>query len=71
VQVEEAEAVEAAVVFPLVEQAVAETERDTLVVLTVLQEHNLLVAVVAVVILMEETVVVEQCGLGMSSSGVK
>jgi hypothetical protein len=70
VQVEEAEAVEVVVVFPLVERAVAETERATLVVLTVLQEHNLLVAVVEVAILMEEMVVVEQCGLDTPSSSV-
>jgi len=69
VAVEEAVAVE--VVFPLVEQAVAETEQVTLAVLMVLQEHNLLEVVEVADTSLEEMVVVERCGLGMSSSGVK
>jgi hypothetical protein len=70
VQVEEAEEAEEVVVFPLVEQAVAETVQVLLAVLMVFQEHNLLVAAVAVVILVEEMVVVEQCGLDTPSSSV-
>ena len=67
---EEAEEAEEVVVFPLVEQAVAETVQVLLAVLMVFQEHNLLVAAVAVVILVEEMVVVEQCGLDTPSSSV-
>jgi hypothetical protein len=70
VRVAVVEAVEAEAVFPLVEQAVEETEQVTLVVLTVLQEHNLLEVVEVADTSLEETVVVERCGLGISSSGV-